>query len=65
MVEKHFEDQLDPEKTRNEIYRMHPLGRIAETKDIANAAIFFASEESSFITGTTLVVDGGLLSYFQ
>jgi NAD(P)-dependent dehydrogenase (short-subunit alcohol dehydrogenase family) len=37
-----------------------PLGRIGEAEDVANAAVFLASDESSFCTGTTLVVDGGM-----
>lgn len=36
-----------------------PLGRIGDVEDIANAALFLASDESSFITGDALVVDGG------
>lgn len=36
-----------------------PLGRLGEPRDIANAALFFASEQSSFITGVLLTVDGG------
>ena len=37
-----------------------PIRRLAEPIDIANAAVFLASDESSFITGTELIVDGGL-----
>ena len=37
-----------------------PLGRIGETQDIAPAAVFFASDESAWITGETLVIAGGL-----
>ena len=37
-----------------------PIRKIAEPKDIANAAVFLASDESSFITGTELLIDGGL-----
>ncbi len=37
-----------------------PLGRIGTTTDVANACMFFLSEEASFITGQTLTVDGGL-----
>jgi 3-oxoacyl-[acyl-carrier protein] reductase len=36
-----------------------PLGRLGSTKDIGNAALFFASAEAGYITGQTLVVDGG------
>src|SRR5215471_2344392 len=36
-----------------------PLGRIGQPRDIANVALFLASEESSFMTGAELVVDGG------
>jgi NAD(P)-dependent dehydrogenase (short-subunit alcohol dehydrogenase family) len=36
-----------------------PLGRIGKPRDIANVALFLASEESSFMTGAELVVDGG------
>jgi 3-oxoacyl-[acyl-carrier protein] reductase len=36
-----------------------PLGRIAETSDIAKVALFFASSDSDFINGQTLIVDGG------
>jgi 3-oxoacyl-[acyl-carrier protein] reductase len=38
-----------------------PLGRLGQTADIANAYLFLASEEASFITGTVLRVDGGLV----
>jgi len=37
-----------------------PLGRIGQPQDIANAAVFLASDESSFITGTEMFVDGGI-----
>lgn len=36
-----------------------PMGRLADTRDVANAALYFASDESSFVTGTNLEVDGG------
>ena len=37
-----------------------PLGRIGEPEDIANAVAYLASDESAFVTGTTLLIDGGI-----
>ena len=37
-----------------------PMGRIGETQDVAPAAVFFASDDSSWITGETLLIAGGL-----
>jgi NAD(P)-dependent dehydrogenase (short-subunit alcohol dehydrogenase family) len=49
----------DPAEAYQRILDSHPLRRIGDPRDIANAALFLASDESSFITGTTLFVDGG------
>ena len=46
-------------KFNNRIKETHPLGRIAKPNEIANVAIFLASEKSSFMTGVTVPVDGG------
>jgi len=51
----------DPERLKQEEARM-PLGRMAETSDIGSVAVFLASEASRHITGSTIVVDGGLLA---
>jgi NAD(P)-dependent dehydrogenase (short-subunit alcohol dehydrogenase family) len=42
--------------------RWYPLGRVGEPEDIASAALFLASDEASWITGTVLRVDGGLVA---
>lgn len=50
-----------PEKIIAGMKARTPLGRMGEPRDIANAYLFLASEEASFITGATLRVDGGLV----
>lgn len=44
------------------LVKWYPLGRVGEPGDVANAAMFLASEDASWITGTVLPVDGGLLA---
>lgn len=44
------------------LVKWYPLGRVGEPADVANAVMFLASEEASWITGTVLCVDGGLLA---
>lgn len=45
-----------------DLTRWYPLGRVGEAEDVANATLFLASDEASWITGITLPVDGGLLA---
>ncbi|TCJ15948.1 3-oxoacyl-ACP reductase [Rubrobacter taiwanensis] len=49
----------DPEKAKRRLVHL-PMGRFAEAREIANAALFLASDESSYITASTFLVDGGL-----
>jgi NAD(P)-dependent dehydrogenase (short-subunit alcohol dehydrogenase family) len=42
-----------------------PVGRIGEASDVADAAVFFAGPESSFVTGALLLVDGGMRAGFR
>jgi cyclopentanol dehydrogenase len=48
-----------PESVRAERFARIPLGRFARPEEIANAVMFLASDEASFVTGTELIVDGG------
>ena len=58
MVQKVFED-LGGEAVRKDVEGLHPLGRLGTPEEVAYAALFLACDESSFITGTELMVDGG------
>jgi NAD(P)-dependent dehydrogenase (short-subunit alcohol dehydrogenase family) len=46
-------------KFKSEVLNKIPLGRIAEVSDVATAVAYLASDASSMITGTSLLVDGG------
>ena len=59
MVEGYVAEQDDPAAARTAIAALHPLGHIGEPADIAHAVVYLASEESKFMTGAELVVDGG------
>lgn len=61
LLDKWLAGEADPAATMKEVLRWHPLGRIGTPRDIAEAVLFLISDASSWITGTTLVVDGGLL----
>jgi len=45
-----------------EIERMHPMGRLGEPEEVAQAIAFLASDQASFVTGAILAVDGGYLA---
>jgi glucose 1-dehydrogenase len=51
-----------PEAER-ELLELIPYGRIGEPEDVAKAAVWLASDESDYVVGTTLVVDGGMTLY--
>ena len=49
----------DPERAYQEMAATQALGRMAQPEEIANAALYLASDESAFITGTAFLIDGG------
>jgi len=62
MVEHHLRiarPELDLEAAIDEVGRLHPLGHMGEPDDIAWGVVYLASDESRFVTGTELVIDGG------
>lgn len=60
MVETMVSTHRDPEGALQKLGSLIPLGRLGTPEEIANAALYLASDESSFTTGAVLVLDGGL-----
>jgi NAD(P)-dependent dehydrogenase (short-subunit alcohol dehydrogenase family) len=59
---KRLPDEPGGAKYLSELAQQHPIGRIGEPNEVAAAILFLASDESSFITGAILPVDGGYLA---
>ena len=62
MLEQFFESQADPAAALAGGVAMHPIGRLAEPADIADLAVFLASDRASFLTGHAYVADGGMIA---
>ena len=52
----------DPEEQLEYLIRLHPIGRIGEPEEVADAAVWLCSDEASFVTGHAMHVDGALLA---
>jgi NAD(P)-dependent dehydrogenase (short-subunit alcohol dehydrogenase family) len=61
MLHVYCEGQPEPETAWDEVVALHPMGRVGTPDDVAGAALFFASDDSAWVTGTALAVDGGFL----
>ncbi len=57
---KFLEPYMDDTESREGLSRLQPLGRIGEPEDVANAILYLASNHASWVTGSTMIVDGGL-----
>ena len=56
-----IDTDMTMEFPREDLIKAIPLGKLGEAQDVANAVLFLASEESKYITGETLSVNGGIL----
>lgn len=59
LSKEYIEAQESPLQAKKDLIKLHPVGRTGEPTDIGSTVVFLASEESAFITGQILVVDGG------
>lgn len=57
-----FKDGRNSEDVIHEWGKMHPMGRVGTTEEVAELAAFLVSERSSFITGTEVKIDGGMMA---
>ncbi|MCO5063549.1 MAG: SDR family oxidoreductase [Rhizobiaceae bacterium] len=60
MVDAWLETQADAQEALRSMVRTQPLGRLGRPEEIAAAIAFLASEQASYITGTSILVDGGV-----
>lgn len=60
LVDDWFDQQQDPDASREYIYNLHPLHRIGTIEDCGRGAVYLACNDSSFVTGVTLNIDGGV-----
>lgn len=59
-IQKILSAQPDPVGERQRMVERQPMGRMGEPEEIARAALYLACDDSAFVTGTALVIDGGL-----
>jgi NAD(P)-dependent dehydrogenase (short-subunit alcohol dehydrogenase family) len=62
LLETIFNESPNPEEMKQAMIGRHPLHRIGSPEEVARAILFLASDDSSFITGAALAVDGGILA---
>ncbi len=60
LLERYLAGQEDPEAARAFAAGLHPLGRLGDPRDIADAFVYLSSDEARWVTGSAVTVDGGL-----
>lgn len=59
LVENYLKEQGDVESGRKQLDSLHSIGHVGEPEDVAYGILYLASDESKFVTGSELVIDGG------
>jgi NAD(P)-dependent dehydrogenase (short-subunit alcohol dehydrogenase family) len=62
LLERFLAEQDDPVAVREAVSTRHPLGRLGQPRDVADAFVYLASDEAAWVTGVSLPVDGGFTS---
>ncbi|HEY8744946.1 MAG TPA: glucose 1-dehydrogenase [Chloroflexota bacterium] len=61
-IQRILSAQPDPVGERQRMVERQPMGRMGQPEEIARAALYLASDDSAFVTGTALIIDGGLMA---
>jgi len=61
-VERLLQESGNPQALRAELVARQPMGRLGNAPEVAQAALYVASDDAAFVTGTALVIDGGLMA---
>lgn len=56
-------DAWETEEAKEQLLNLIPYGRVGEPEDVAKAAVWLASDDSDYVVGTTLFIDGGMMLY--
>lgn len=62
LVQSYMQESKSPQETLQKLLGSVPLGRLAKPEEIGHAVLFLSSDYASYITGTSLLVDGGILA---
>jgi NAD(P)-dependent dehydrogenase (short-subunit alcohol dehydrogenase family) len=60
LLQAYFDSCPDPVRARSEFLKFHPIGRFGTPEDIGEMVAFLGSPQAGFVTGTEIIVDGGM-----